>query len=126
MKNFKELSKDKVSVREEEISKFWDEIDLLHKSVEARKDGENYIFYEGPPTANGKPGIHHVMARTLKDLTCRYHTMLGYKVKRKAGWDTHGLPVEIEVEKKLGLHNKQDIESYGVEDFNKKCKESVF
>ena len=126
MKNFKELSKDKVSVREEEISKFWDEIDLLHRSVESREDGESYIFYEGPPTANGKPGIHHVMARTLKDLTCRYHTMLGYKVKRKAGWDTHGLPVEIEVEKKLGLHNKQDIESYGVEDFNKKCKESVF
>ena len=126
MEKFKELSRDKVSVREEKISQFWDEIDLLHKSVETRKDGENYIFYEGPPTANGKPGIHHVMARTLKDLTCRYHTMLGYKVNRKAGWDTHGLPVEIEVEKKLGLHNKQDIESYGVEDFNKKCKESVF
>ena len=126
MKVFKELSKDSVSVREEDVSKFWDDIDLLHKSVESRKDGENYIFYEGPPTANGKPGIHHVMARTLKDLTCRYHTMLGYQVKRKAGWDTHGLPVEIEVEKKLGLHNKQDIESYGVEAFNKKCKESVF
>lgn len=126
MKVFKELSKDSVSVREENVSKFWDDIDLLHKSVESRKDGENYIFYEGPPTANGKPGIHHVMARTLKDLTCRYHTMLGYQVKRKAGWDTHGLPVEIEVEKKLGLHNKQDIESYGVEAFNKKCRESVF
>lgn len=126
MKMFKELSKDSVSEREERISKFWDEIDLLHKSVETREDGENYIFYEGPPTANGKPGIHHVMARTLKDLTCRYHTMLGYKVKRKAGWDTHGLPVEIEVEKKLDLHNKQDIESYGVEAFNKKCRESVF
>ncbi len=82
MKVFKELSKDSVSVREENVSKFWDEIDLLHKSVETRKDGENYIFYEGPPTANGKPGIHHVMARTLKDLTCRYHTMLGYQVKR--------------------------------------------
>ena len=126
MKVFKELSKDSVSVREENVSKFWDDIDLLHKSVETRKDGENYIFYEGPPTANGKPGIHHVMARTLKDLTCRYHTMLGYQVKRKAGWDTHGLPVEIEVEKKLDLHNKQDIESYGVEAFNKKCRESVF
>ena len=126
MKVFKELSKDSVSVREENVSKFWDKIDLLHKSVETRKDGENYIFYEGPPTANGKPGIHHVMARTLKDLTCRYHTMLGYQVKRKAGWDTHGLPVEIEVEKKLDLHNKQDIESYGVEAFNKKCRESVF
>lgn len=126
MKVFKELSKDSVSVREEKVSEFWDEIDLLHKSVESRKDGESYVFYEGPPTANGKPGIHHVMARTIKDLTCRYHTMLGYQVKRKAGWDTHGLPVEIEVEKRLGLHNKQDIESYGVEAFNKKCRESVF
>ncbi|MET3617407.1 isoleucyl-tRNA synthetase [Peptoniphilus olsenii] len=126
MSKFKDLSKTSVSEREEQISKFWDEIDLLHKSVQSREGGENYIFYEGPPTANGKPGIHHVMARTLKDLTCRYHTMLGYKVNRKAGWDTHGLPVEIEVEKKLDLHNKQDIESYGVEAFNKKCKESVF
>lgn len=126
MAKFKELSKAHVSEREEKISEFWDDIDLLHRSVETRKDGEPYIFYEGPPTANGKPGIHHVMARTLKDLTCRYHTMLGYEVKRKAGWDTHGLPVEIEVEKKLDLHNKQDIEAYGVEEFNKKCKESVF
>jgi len=126
MAKFKELSKAHVSEREEKISEFWDEIDLLHKSVETRKDGDPYIFYEGPPTANGKPGIHHVMARTLKDLTCRYHTMLGYEVKRKAGWDTHGLPVEIEVEKKLDLHNKQDIEEYGVEEFNKKCKQSVF
>ncbi|MBU5669401.1 isoleucine--tRNA ligase [Peptoniphilus sp. MSJ-1] len=126
MAKFKELSKAHVSEREEKISEFWDDIDLLHRSVETRKDGQPYIFYEGPPTANGKPGIHHVMARTLKDLTCRYHTMLGYEVKRKAGWDTHGLPVEIEVEKKLDLHNKQDIEAYGVEEFNKKCKESVF
>ena len=126
MNKFKDLSKGSASEREAKISDFWDEIDLLHKSVETKEDGDNYIFYEGPPTANGRPGIHHVMARTLKDLTCRYHTMLGYKVNRKAGWDTHGLPVEIEVEKKLDLHNKQDIESYGVEEFNKKCKESVF
>lgn len=126
MSKFKTLSKDKASLREEKISKYWEDINLLEKSVKIRDKGENYIFYEGPPTANGKPGIHHVMARTLKDLTCRYHTMLGYKVKRKAGWDTHGLPVEIEVEKKLGLHNKQDIEKYGIEKFNEKCKESVF
>ena len=84
------------------------------------------MFFEGPPTANGKPGIHHVIARTLKDYVCRYKTMQGYQVKRKAGWDTHGLPVEIEVEKKLGLNDKTEIESYGIEAFNKQCRESVF
>lgn len=126
MSKFEALSKEPARVREDEISKYWEDLDLLKKSVETRKDNEPYIFYEGPPTANGKPGIHHVMARTLKDLTCRYHTMLGYKVNRKAGWDTHGLPVEIEVEKKLGLHDKKDIEDYGVEKFNKECKKSVF
>lgn len=100
MKVFKALSKESVDLREQSIAKYWEEIDLLHRSVETREDNESYIFYEGPPTANGRPGIHHVMARTLKDLTCRYKTMQGFKVKRKAGWDTHGLPVEIEVEKK--------------------------
>jgi len=99
---------------------------LLKRSVEVRDSDNTYIFYEGPPTANGKPGIHHVMARTLKDLTCRYKTMKGYQVRRKAGWDTHGLPVEIEVEKQLQLKDKKDIEAYGVEEFNKKCRESVF
>lgn len=108
------------------ISQYWEEIDLLHKAVETRDENKPYIFYEGPPTANGKPGIHHVMARTLKDLVCRYKTMEGYQVKRKAGWDTHGLPVEIEVEKELNINNKQEIEEYGIEEFNKKCKESVF
>ena len=83
-------------------------------------------FYDGPPTANAKPGIHHVISRTLKDMTCRYKTMKGFKVKRKAGWDTHGLPVEIEVEKKLGLTSKKGIENYGVEKFCKECRESVF
>ena len=126
MTKFESLSKDSAAQREERISEYWEKIDLLHKCVQTREDNKKYIFYEGPPTANGKPGIHHVMARTLKDLTCRYHTMLGYKVNRKAGWDTHGLPVEIEVEKKLGLHNKQDIEKYGIEKFNEKCKASVF
>lgn len=124
--HFEELSKRRTSERETEISSYWNEIDLLKRSVEVREDAESFIFYEGPPTANGKPGIHHVIARTLKDLTCRYKTMKGYRVDRKAGWDTHGLPVEIEVEKELGLHNKQEIEAYGVEAFNKKCKESVF
>lgn len=126
MKRFNELSNKPVSEREKSIASYWKEIDLLHKSVDTRDENNPFIFYEGPPTANGKPGIHHVMARTLKDLTCRYKTMKGYQVKRKAGWDTHGLPVEIEVEKKLNLKNKQDIEKYGVEEFNKECRNSVF
>lgn len=126
MKRFEELSKEPVKSREGEISKYWDKIDLLNKSVSTRDEEKPFVFYEGPPTANGKPGIHHVMARTLKDLTCRYKTMQGYQVKRKAGWDTHGLPVEIEVEKKLNLKDKHDIEEYGVEAFNKECRESVF
>ena len=126
MKVFDELSKKSVKDREVEISKYWKDIDLLHRSVTTREGKTPYIFYEGPPTANGRPGIHHVMARTLKDMTCRYKTMQGYKVNRKAGWDTHGLPVEIEVEKKLDLHNKQDIQKYGIAKFNEMCKESVF
>ena len=126
MEEFKALSKAPVREREQAIADYWDEINLLDRSVETREGKEAFVFYEGPPTANGKPGIHHVMARTLKDLTCRYKTMSGYQVRRKAGWDTHGLPVEIEVEKKLGLHDKRDIEKYGVEAFNKKCRESVF
>ena len=126
MKVFDELSKKSVKDREVEISKYWKDIDLLHRSVTTREGKTPYIFYEGPPTANGRPGIHHVMARTLKDMTCRYKTMQGYKVNRKAGWDTHGLPVEIEVEKRLDLHNKQDIQKYGIAKFNEMCKESVF
>lgn len=126
MKRFDELSNNPVDQREKEISKYWNDIDLLHKSVESRDKDKPFVFFEGPPTANGKPGIHHVMARTLKDLTCRYKTMQGYRVKRKAGWDTHGLPVEIEVEKKLELKDKHDIEKYGVEEFNKECRKSVF
>lgn len=122
----KDLSEKHVDEREKEIAKYWEEIDLLDLSIKEREDSPSFIFYEGPPTANGKPGIHHVMARTLKDLTCRYKTMKGYKVERKAGWDTHGLPVEIEVEKKLGLNNKQDIEKFGIGKFNEICKESVF
>jgi len=126
MKLFKDISKADYRNNEHEISKYWEEIDLLEQSIETRKDKPSFVFYEGPPTANGKPGIHHVTARTLKDSVCRYKTMKGYQVKRKAGWDTHGLPVEIEVEKQLGLSTKQEIEEYGIAEFNKKCRESVF
>ena len=126
MEKFRALSSQSVSDNEKRISKYWNEIHILDKSIETREDGKPFIFYEGPPTANGRPGIHHVIARTLKDSVCRYRTMKGYQVRRKAGWDTHGLPVEIEVEKKLGLHNKRDIEEYGISAFNQKCRESVF
>lgn len=104
----------------------WEKEDLLGKCVSTREGNESFIFYEGPPTANGKPGIHHMMARTLKDSVNRYWTMKGYKVNRKAGWDTHGLPVEIEVEKQLGIEGKEQIEEYGIAAFNEKCKSSVF
>lgn len=126
VKLFNDISKAPYKENEHLISEYWKQIDLLHQSVETRKDKEQFVFFEGPPTANGRPGIHHVIARTLKDSVCRYKTMQGYQVKRKAGWDTHGLPVEIEVEKALGLKNKQDIEDYGIDKFNKKCRESVF
>lgn len=115
-----------VNVREEATLKYWQDQKIPERSVSEREGSPRFIFYEGPPTANGKPGIHHVLARTLKDTVCRYQTMLGFQVNRKAGWDTHGLPVEIEVEKQLGLSSKQGIEAYGIEPFNQKCRESVF
>lgn len=111
---------------EARVRAYWQVHDLANKSVSIREGAPQFVFYEGPPTANGKPGIHHVMARTLKDVVCRYKTMNGYQVKRKAGWDTHGLPVEIEVEKLLGLEDKRGIEEYGVEEFCAKCRDSVF
>ena len=123
---FNNFSDRSISEVQNEQAKQWDDNNLLEKCITTREDGPSFIFYEGPPTANGKPGIHHVIARTLKDTVCRYKTMNGYKVKRKAGWDTHGLPVEIEVEKSLNLSSKQEIETYGLSEFNKKCKESVF
>lgn len=127
MGKFKEVNlKIPLSEREASVLKFWQTERIPDRSVTEREGAPRFVFYEGPPTANGKPGIHHVIARTLKDTVCRYHTMLGYQVKRKAGWDTHGLPVEIEVEKSLGLSNKTEIEKYGIEPFNKKCRESVF
>ena len=112
-------------VQQKQVEK-WKREDLLNKCVTEREGKPEYVFYEGPPTANGMPGIHHVMARTLKDSVCRYWTMKGYQVNRKAGWDTHGLPVEIEVEKQLNMNGKQDIEKYGIKKFNEKCRESVF
>ncbi len=126
MKLFKDISKLPYNEYEKQMSGYWKDIDLLHQSVETRKDKPQFVFFEGPPTANGRPGIHHVIARTLKDSVCRFKTMEGYQVKRKAGWDTHGLPVEIEVEKQLGLKDKQDIENYGIAEFNQKCRDSVF
>jgi isoleucyl-tRNA synthetase len=111
---------------EEEILKFWQENKIFEKSVSSKSESNHFTFYEGPPTANGKPGIHHVMSRTLKDLVCRYKTLQGFRVERKAGWDTHGLPVEIEVEKKLGIKHKSEVIDYGVEKYNQKCRESVF
>ena len=126
MSNFKSLSDLPVAKKESEIADFWADHEILSKSIQIREGKTPFVFYEGPPTANGKPGIHHVIARTLKDSVCRYKTMQGYQVKRKAGWDTHGLPVEIEVEKQLKLTSKQEIEAYGIADFNQKCRESVF
>ena len=111
---------------EERILKFWRENKIFEKSITSRSESKLFTFYEGPPTANGKPGIHHVMSRTLKDLVCRYKTLCGYRVERKAGWDTHGLPVEIEVEKKLGIKHKSEVVEYGVEKYNQACRESVF
>ncbi len=112
--------------REKAVEQFWKDEDIFKKSMEQRKEGETYTFYDGPPTANGKPHIGHVLTRVIKDMIPRYRTMKGYMVPRKAGWDTHGLPVEIEVEKLLGLDGKDQIEAYGLEPFIKKCKESVW
>lgn len=116
--NFSELEKDVIA--------YWNANDTFNKSISTREGKPTFTFYEGPPTANGKPGIHHVISRAIKDLVCRYKTLMGYQVYRKAGWDTQGLPVEIEVEKSLGIKSKDDIEKLGVENFNKACKDSVF
>ncbi len=111
---------------EEDILAFWDKERIFQRASEAAQDREQFVFYEGPPTANGRPGIHHLISRTIKDMVCRYKAMQGYRVDRKGGWDTHGLPVEIEVEKRLGLENKQDVVKYGVAKFNQECRNSVF
>jgi isoleucyl-tRNA synthetase len=111
---------------ERELLERWESEDLFRQTLEKNANGKPWVFFEGPPTANGRPGIHHVFARTIKDLFCRHRAMRGYRVDRKAGWDTHGLPVEIEVEKQLGISGKQQIEELGVEKFNRLCRESVF
>ena len=112
--------------REKEVIGFWKENDVFEDSVKEREGGEEFSFYDGPPTANGKPHIGHILTRVMKDIIPRYQTMKGKHVLRKAGWDTHGLPVELEVEKLLGMDGKQDIEKYGIEPFIKKCKASVW
>lgn len=125
-KELKEKRKFEFPAIEEEILEFWEKEDVFQKSLAKTKDKKRFIFFEGPPTANGKPGIHHVLARVYKDITLRYKTMQGFFVERKAGWDTHGLPVELQVEKSLDISGKSEIEKYGVEKFNQKCKESVW
>ncbi len=124
-KKFKEVKQLQYAKTELEVLDWWKENDVFAKSVATRQDGIPFTFYEGPPTANGRPGIHHVLSRTVKDLFCRYKTLKGFKVDRKGGWDTHGLPVEIEVEKELGLQGRTQVEEYGIAEYNAKCRESV-
>ena len=111
---------------EQDVLRFWKDQEIFRKSVEQRRSAKPFIFYEGPPTANGLPHPGHVLTRVIKDLLPRYKTMRGYLCERKAGWDTHGLPVEIEVEKELGIDGKEQIQQYGVESFVRKCFDSVF
>ena len=121
---FKELSKEKIHVAEEKRMQHFLDDHILQKSIDNRE--KYFVFYDGPATANGMPGIHHMLAKLLKDSICKYKTMQGYKVIRKVGWDTHGLPVEVQVEKELGFSGKNDIEKYGIKEFNEKCRESVW
>src|ERR671937_2416392 len=110
---------------EEEVLELWRRERIFERSLELRRGSKEFVFYEGPPTANGRPGIHHVESRTFKDVYPRYRTMTGHYVFRKAGWDCHGLPVELEVEKEIGTKTKRDIEAFGVAEFNRLCRESV-
>ena len=126
MEKFKELDKRQVHEVETDILNNWKKEDILNKTIENRKNASNWVFYDGPATANGMPGLHHMVAKFLKDSFCKYQTMKGHKVFRKVGWDTHGLPVEVNVEKKLGFTGKNDIEKFGIEKFNKLCKETVW
>ena len=125
MRKFEEVKQFDRSQIEKDIIAWWDEHRVFEKSITQREGRPTFSFYEGPPTANGRPGIHHVMARAIKDIFCRYKTMKGFRVDRKAGWDTHGLPVEIEVEKELGLEGRHQVEEYGIERYNARCRESV-
>src|SRR5919112_4861005 len=110
---------------EEGVLERWRERDIFHESIRRREGAPEFVFYEGPPTANGRPGSHHVLSRVFKDVFPRFKTMRGHQVHRKGGWDCHGLPVELQIERKLGFHNKEDIERYGVREFNQQCRESV-
>ncbi len=120
------VEQSKIALREEELLEFWRERNIFQKTLDKKSPSGEFIFYEGPPTANGRPGIHHIEARAFKDIIPRYKTMRGFHVRRKGGWDTHGLPVELQVEKELGLTSKKDIEKYGIVEFNRKCRESVW
>ena len=110
---------------EQRVLRFWREADVFHESLRRREGAQEWIFYEGPPTANGRPGSHHVLSRAFKDVFPRFQTMRGRWVPRKAGWDCHGLPVELEIEKELGFKSKEDIENFGVAEFNARCRESA-
>jgi isoleucyl-tRNA synthetase len=123
--SYPELPKSLLDIEEATLARWRDE-DLFRRTLEANRGGERFVFYEGPPTANGRPGLHHILSRTIKDLVCRHRAMLGHDVTRIAGWDTHGLPVEIEAEKKLGISGKPEIEALGIAEFNQACKDSVF
>jgi len=120
------MEKSQFALNEEKIIESWQENKIFEKTLTKDSPKGNFVFFEGPPTANGRPGIHHVLARSFKDVVCRFRTMQGYHVARKAGWDTHGLPVELQVEKAIGISGKPDIEKFGIEEFNQKCKESVW
>ena len=124
-KLYKEIKSLNLPKIDQEVAKFWEEEEVFKKSISERDDENRFVFYEGPPSANGMPGIHHVMSRTIKDLFCRFKTMQGYQVKRKGGWDTHGLPVELQVEKKLGIHKDDIGEKISIEEYNKECRQEV-
>ncbi len=126
MKKFKSLDNSKINEVEDKLWQKWEKNKVFDKSIKNRKDKDTFVFYDGPATANGMPGAHHLLAKIIKDSFCKYKTMKGYKVLRKVGWDTHGLPVEVQVEKELGFSGKSDIEKYGIDKFNKKCRESVW
>ena len=123
---FKKLESGKINEVEQKYSEYWEKNKIFEKTISNRKGCPNYVFHDGPATANGMPGVHHIMAKLLKDTICKYKTMQGYRVVRKVGWDTHGLPVEVQVEKELGFNGKGDIEKYGIKEFNQKCRESVW
>jgi isoleucyl-tRNA synthetase len=125
MSKFKELDKRKVNEVDSDILKYWEDIDILQRSIDTRENGENFVFYDGPIYANAMPGLHHLYGKNIKDAFCKYKTMQGYRVLRKIGLDTHGLPIEVNVEKKLGFKSKLDIEEFGVDNFNKECKKAT-